>query len=362
MAGEISASKQQQLDEQLVAAARLGDSQAAEKVKTLIQLGANPSAKVSYFPWLGPCSALVAAVAKGKEAMALALVDAGADPSSRDEEGRTAFLWAARNGMGKLAEALGPLSDGSLRDSSGAHPLVLAATAAAGTSCLMAIAKFAPPSAADLNLSLMKASAACGMERRNGDECEDKEQEQTSELAAMWLLSMGAHPSKTLNADGEDALIVALRCERGTLAEAMIAHGADLQLVSRSGDTALSWAAARGEEACVRAIARECDVNQQLPDGRTPLMQALQYARGKDAEACIDFLLSISDIHSTRPRRLGDVGEETLLQFARRISPQWAVAAVEREFSRRKALSEREELSSAAELGTGAAKPRARVL
>lgn len=352
--------RQQRLDERLMEAATLEDKRAEAEAKILIELGANPSAQAAYCMRLGPCSALLAAAARGKERMALALLAAGADPGARDENGRTAFLWAARNGMERLAKALGPLSDLALRDSSGVHPLTLAVMGMAKIGFLRALMKITPPSQADLGSALMAATGACGVSGRVEERLAGVSGR--SEATAMWLLSIGAHPSKTLNADGEDALMAALIVEKEALAEAMIVHGADLRLVSRSGDTALSWAAARGAEACVRALAKECDVNQQLPDGRTPLMQAFQYARGSGAKACVDLLLAISDLDIIRPSTEGEGDAENLQEFARRVGQPWAIAAMEREVSRRKALAESQELSAVARLGTRTTRRGSRVL
>ena len=85
-------------DSQLIEAAENGQT---EKVKTLLEAGANVNAKNNY-----GVTALMSAVGKGQTETVQALLDAGADVNDKTEMGVTVLMVAVMNGHTEIAELL----------------------------------------------------------------------------------------------------------------------------------------------------------------------------------------------------------------------------------------------------------------
>jgi ankyrin repeat protein len=116
---KLSEKEQKRLDMHLHAAARKGDTKAAEE---LIAKGADVHAKDN-MGW----TALVYAVLNSHVETAGMLIDNGADVNAKDDSGRTVLMWAARMGKTKSVELLIEKgADVAARDIDGSTALTLA--------------------------------------------------------------------------------------------------------------------------------------------------------------------------------------------------------------------------------------------
>ena len=191
------------INEDLFQAAAAEDSDA---VAALVSEGADPSA------------ALIVAVQAGRAAAVQPLLDNGADPSSRDLNGRTALMWAVESGSVEIVNAL--VNSGAavnLEDTDGKTALAMAEEAGK-----VEIEQL-------LRLGLAVEFAAAG----------DSD-------AVTAMLSAGADPSV--------ALMMAVQAGRAAAVQPLLDNGADPSSRDPNGRTALMWAAANGDTEVVDVL------------------------------------------------------------------------------------------------------------
>lgn len=287
----------------------MSDEDTARAAEHLLGQGASPNASKN-FPRSHRGDALSQAAIKGKQKSALLLISAGANARvSREDESNHLIFHALNEGMLDLAAKLAPSLNMDARNKSGKTPWMAALRFTPSAEDLAPFLPKHPLDQKDLDQSILLAAAT------------------SPQLASLTstkiLLSMGANPSAK-DRDSMSALMTALSSLNEDTALALIDAGADIHTETYRGDSAFSWAAIRGSERVLRRLAPLVDVNQRHRDGRTPLVQALEYDSHGYADGGICFLLEVSDLN-LRFNPLADSPEQMDTPEVRDIS-LWELA------------------------------------
>jgi ankyrin repeat protein len=121
---------------------------------------------------------------------------------------------------------------------------------------------------------------------------------------------------------GRTALIYAAMNDNSTMAQALLGHGAKLDIHDKLGKTALHWAAERGSVNVMRLLLQaNAPIDIQTRDGLTPLMLAAR--NGKTA--AVRLLLE----HHADPRKNDYTGRDALSWAANRVAIVDALKAAE---------------------------------
>jgi len=243
--------------------------------------------------------ALLTAVRNGFKADAIALMKQGAPVNAVDATGETSLAWAVMNGDSDLAAALlKARANPNIADASGVTPLIVAIQNGQPQLVGLLLDKGANASAAR-----MTGETALMLAVRAG----------SADMVAM-LLDHKADVNAREAQFGQTALMWA--AGQPAVAKLLLAHGADVQPVTRSwtvsrviytpitatvgvtgipwnsdgsysaktgGVTALIFAAQQGDlETAKMLLDAGADVNQASADGTTPLLAALYHWRSPD--------------------------------------------------------------------------------
>ena len=198
------------------------------------------------------------------------LVEAGADVSARNERKATALHWALADAA-KLRLLLSKGADINARTVEGRTVLYAAASQPAGDRIIQALVE----AGADVNAPTITGTTplfqAAG----------------ASVQSTRLLLDAGANPDAK-SATGATALMSAASSEIVAL---LVGRGADVKAATKRDETALAFAADRGDFDAVRLlIEKGADVNATDYRGYTPLMYAAHYDR--DSPELLRFLLA----------------------------------------------------------------------
>lgn len=329
---------------EIIIDSELGDMETLLAARALIEQGASPDARHESYR----ARALFAAIHAGKQATAMELVAAGAKIQEFAQAGRESTLAQALGaGMLDLALMLAPMTDLSQRNEAGQQPWMLGLGALSSKEDLVPFLPSGPHDQKDLDQALLMA-----MEGRPA----------SAELAVEILVSMGASPSAA-NKRGLSAAMQAINHGNEEAALALIDAGADVGAVDSSGDTAFSWAAIRASEPLLRRLAPLSDQNQRHVDGRTPLMQAIEYyCGGEKADAGMAFLFSVSNLDARVDR---EAARHSFMNTNNKTISLWQFATAMAGSSRalellRNALDAKAACDEAREIALSAAKSPAR--
>jgi cytohesin len=223
-------------DDRLVEAMDRGDLVAAREA---VRSGANPNAR--YTNRLGGRPAIINAVDQSSTEGVRMLLEAGADPNATDDLGSTAMHAAARVGSDETIRLLlraGARPD--VRDRNQWTPLLQAAHSgrARAVEALIEGGAGIEEPAHDGATPLMIAA--------NGGDVMAREAMNVE--AAEALIRLGANVNAT-DERGATALIRAVQMNRPDMLACLLRAGADPNLATSDGETALSIASARGNEA-----------------------------------------------------------------------------------------------------------------
>lgn len=290
----------------------LGDMETLSAVRDLIAKGANPNAFYGVYHE----HALGCAIRRSKQQTAMELVAAGANISllaRKRTQSPPALEQALSAGMLDLARMIAPLTDLEQRNWMGELPWMRGLSAISNAEELAPFLPSRPPCQEDLDQALLIAMEGSPL---------------LAERAVAMLIPMGASPSSS-NSEGFSALMQAINHDGEGAALALIDAGANLAARDVPGDTAFSWAAIRGSEPLLRCLAPFSNVDQRHVDGRTPLMQAIEYhSVNENTEDALVFLLSMSNLEArvdkktTMPAGVEEAGEMiSLWEFAKAMAP-----------------------------------------
>jgi uncharacterized protein len=218
----------------LVEAARLGDREA---VRSLLERHANVDAAAA-----DGTTPLIWAATRNDLDMADLLLRAGADPKAANELGATALYAAAASPDSTMTERL----------------------LAAG---------------ADPNAHLVSGETPLMQAARRG-----------AVATVRLLLDAGADPDAQEANGGQNALMWAIAQRHAAVTEELLRHHADINARSKSGFTALMFAAQQGDADSARILlAAGVKANEVMPrTGLTPLLVASAMGRGKVVALLLD--------------------------------------------------------------------------
>lgn len=286
--------------------------EAAASVRALLERAATPAGAGGLARFLAACHASGRDVAP-LEALALELLDRGADPFARSPAGDPPLALAVRLGWARVLERLLAIGvDLNARDSHGMSALHLAAALGRDGMLRRLVAQGAAPDllAADGQTPLGVALAsgrrdlADWLDWRGWPLPRRPIQAQDVPAAAIVgdadavrrLLDLGL-PVDSTDAQGCTALLRAAGGGHRAVVDLLLARGSDPQLTAHSGATPLSAAVSmRHAEIVDRLIAAGAPLEQRLPGDLTVLMVACALgltdlaarllAAGADVQAC----------------------------------------------------------------------------
>ena len=249
---------------------RAADAGARAGLRLLLDAGASPAGAGGLARYLVAATAARLPAAEG-EALALALLDRGADPFA-DHGGQLPLLLALRLGWNRLARRL--LEDGgnpNRADARGLAPLHMAA--ALGS--------------LDIARTLLRLGARPGMRAADGQTALGTALASGHRELAGWLDWRGwPHPGRRLR-DGD--LAAAAACGDADALERLLAFGLDVDARDAQGCTALLRASGAGHVEGVRKLlAAGADTAIASENGATPLSAAVRMGHA----GIIDLLLA----------------------------------------------------------------------
>ncbi|ABO55129.1 ankyrin repeat domain-containing protein [Burkholderia vietnamiensis] len=277
-------------------------------------------------------TALMLAAQQGHLDCVLALLPVS-DPNARCREERTALMKAVFVGNAPCVEALLPRSDTSRPDAWG-KTLLMHAAASGDSETLRLMLPFGDPHARDRDGSTALMLAATG------------EEAGSAECIRILLPLSDVKAADSVNHD--TALMTSAQIGNVESVLALLPHS-DPNAINADGRSALAFAAAEGNEACVRALVpltcrHECDMalidaaqykqpgcvreliphadpKAVRPNGTTALMWAINQPNPFQAAArdeCIALLAPISDVNHQTPE--GDTALKEALAQGPRIT------------------------------------------
>jgi ankyrin repeat protein len=217
--------------------------------------------------------------------MVAALVADGADVRRIDSYGRTPLHVVAAKKMLDTAFALvNSGADVNAPDKNGATPLHAAIQADNGPTVEMLLNNGGDALKADRsgNTALHQAAA--------------KGNEAVFDFVLARLDGSGGHLDK-VNAQGETALLLALKGKHDAIADKLVKKNADVTATDRMGNTALHVAASNGSSALVDALIRKRAVVDKL-DGkkRTPLHRAAESGQAAAVQSVVNGRAAVNRI------------------------------------------------------------------
>ena len=260
----------------------LGDMETLLAARALIAQGASPDA----FDGVYHEHALHCAIRRSKQQTAMEILAAGANislPAVKRQQCPSCLEQALSAGMLDLARMIAPLTNLEQRNWMGELAWMRGFSAISNAEELAPFLPSGQPSQEDMDQALLIAMEGSPS---------------LAERAVATLIPMGASPSAS-NSTGFSALMQAINHESEAAALALIDAGASTEATDSFGDTAFSWAAIRGSEPLLRRLAPCSNVEQRHVDGRTPLMQAIEYySDDEKSEAALVFLLTVSNLEA----------------------------------------------------------------
>jgi len=248
-----TSSLHEDLDEKLVEAAGRGD---VEKVKELLEKGANPNAEAKGWGVLPP---LHRAARGGNTEITKLLIEKGADINAKDKDGRTPLYYAAESGHIHVVELLIEKgADPNAKDDIGWTPLHCAAWEGHTDIAKLLIEKGADVNAKDSKGRIPLCLAAV-------KNCVD---------IAKLLIEKGADVNAK-DKDGQTLLHCAARGGNTEITKLLIEKGADINAKDKDGRTPLHEAAAYGHADFIKLlIEKGVSLNIKDNKGLTPLHEA----------------------------------------------------------------------------------------
>ena len=218
------------------------------------------------------------------------------DVNASQPDGATALAWAAHLSEDAMAAALiGAGADVNATDEYGESPVTLAAANGDGA----------------LVDRLLGAGASAQAGRWNGETALMIAAGAGSAGAVRALVRGGADVKAADPRRGQTALMWAAAEGHAEAVAALVEAGAPVSAVSKGGFNALAFAIEKGDAATVKALlAAGADPNFRLRSGNTMLLMAIGYRRAAAAVALMD---SGADIHAT------DRDQNSALHLAARI-------------------------------------------
>ncbi|KAK3720200.1 hypothetical protein QZH41_015776 [Actinostola sp. cb2023] len=217
-------------------------------------------------------TALMEAIRRGENEIALALINGGADVNMADKEGETALMEVIRRGENEIALALiNGGADANMADKEGKTALMKAVLWGRN----------------EITLALINSGADVNMA--------DKEGKTALIKAVLWgrneitlaLINSGGDVN-TADKEGETALMEAARGGRKEIALALINGGADVNTADKEGETAVMKAARWGrKEIALALINGGAEVNMADKEDKTALMKAARQGQNEIALALI---------------------------------------------------------------------------
>jgi len=218
---------------------------------------------------------LVDAAKLGDRDAVRSLLGSGAAVNIPDADGTTALIWSAyRNDLEMADLLLGAGADAKAVNQYGATALY-----AAAENPDAAMAEKLVAAGADVNAHLLSGETPL------------MEASQRGNLATVHLLlSKGADPNAQEANGGQDALMWAISEHHAAVADELVRHGADVGARSKSGFTALMFAAQQGDADSARILlGAEANPNDVMPkSGLTPLLIASAMGRTKVVTLLLD--------------------------------------------------------------------------
>ncbi len=190
---------------------------------------------------------LISSARAGDSPRVRLLLESGSDPDLRDPDGETALSWAARLGHTAVVKDL--LAAGAQRELRGDRfqaPAIVLASRAAHRGIVALLAPLADLDAVD---SRGRTALICAVQPAQAGE---KPQHRILAIVQT-LLNQGADPDLQ-DADGETALMGAVRSGNREAVAVLIRAGANRSLANHSAQTALDLAVQRGDTALVSLL------------------------------------------------------------------------------------------------------------
>jgi ankyrin repeat protein len=204
---------------------------------------------------------LAEAVKQGDREAVRALLDGPAKLGIAGADGTAALIWAAEHNDARMVDLLlGAGADAKAANEYGATALYAAAANADPAVTMKLLAAGADP-----NARLMSGETALMEASREGN---------IATVRA--LLSAGADTKAQEGNGGQNALMWAVSQRHAAVADELVRHGADVSARSKTGFTALMFAAQQGDTESARVLLdAKADPNEVLPkSGATPLIIA----------------------------------------------------------------------------------------
>lgn len=235
------------------------DHRDAERVQALLQAGASPNATNEHgTPALNCALYGTPKVKGGDEAMAILLLESGAEPDRPDADRATPILLACKSGFKRLVKSL--LRKGvNLRAQTygGVFSYGETALSIAAGNGNREIVRMLLEAGADVNQPLRKGVTALASAAASGDVTIVRE-----------LIAAGGKASGI-------ALFAPIRAGRVDILTELIAAGADVNVVDRWGNSVLGSAVQSGHIGIVQAVIRAGAKLDVVSGGRTPLILAV---------------------------------------------------------------------------------------
>ncbi|MBR3632012.1 MAG: ankyrin repeat domain-containing protein [Elusimicrobiaceae bacterium] len=245
---------------------------------------------------------LIAAAAAGNREVVGYLLANGADPTAKDDLGKTALLHAMPANDKKLTESLVSQNNRAINlpDNTGNTPLIYAAKNGAEDNIKVLLKYKANPDYQNPTngLSALASAAAAGQERaaqllvNNGANInlQDKEGRTAVFYAAengqisllKQLIRLGADLQAT-DKNGQTVFMAAAQAQNIPALQFLAPKYFDINAADAHGKTALMYATAQGSDAVQWFIDKGADLNAQDEMGNTPLMHAIKNQNEKAA-------------------------------------------------------------------------------
>jgi uncharacterized protein len=220
-------------------------------------------------------SDLASAVKAGDHAAVQSLVDSHANVNVPDADGTTALMWAAYGNDVETADLL--LHAGA--DVKAANEYGATALYAAAGSADAAMTEKLLAAGADPNARLMSGETPLMEAAREGN------------LAVVRLLLAGGADANAQEANaGQDALMWAISERHADVTAELVQHGADVNIRSKNGFTAITFAAQQGDTDSIPILLNVgANVNDVAPkSGLTPIIIATAMGRTKAVSLLLD--------------------------------------------------------------------------
>lgn len=220
-------------------------------------------------------SALASAVMAGDRTAVQSLLDSHVNVDVPDGDGTTALIWAADRDDVETADLL--LRAGA--DVKAANEYGVTALYAAAASTDAAMTEKLLAAGADPNARLTSGVTPLMEAARRGN------------LATVRLLLAGrADPDAQETNAGQNALMWAISERHGAVTAELVQHGAGVNVRSKNGYSAISFAAQQGDTDSIRALIEAgANVNDVAPkSGLTPILIASAMGRTKAALLLLD--------------------------------------------------------------------------